>query len=260
MHVSRPIRQARRHQLQDLAQIPSAVVLGWRQWPPTPARPPRRRPRPPPHRLLQTGDVRQGPTTRTGRRPELAQQCPPRIPNISSCTARPGGCGQSWSLSASTPQITAHYGGCMCSSHGKQPRRPRSTDPPVIPALAMTRPAATGRQARSCAARTGGGSRMPTPRDQWASGTISARSPLASSFPPGCIRNRVICLRMATTISGGNEMTQPIAANGPLLTVRNLAVVVAFIAVALVLSLVAARTGQSGQAVTQVHHISHPWR
>ena len=55
-------------------------------------------------------------------------------------------------------------------------------------------------------------------------------------------------------------MTQPIAANGPLLTVRNLAVAGTFIAVALLLWLVAARTGQSAQAATQIHHFSHPWR
>jgi hypothetical protein len=55
-------------------------------------------------------------------------------------------------------------------------------------------------------------------------------------------------------------MTQPIAANGSLLTVRNLAVVVTFIAVALLLWLVAAKTGQSAQALTQVHHFSHPGR
>jgi hypothetical protein len=56
------------------------------------------------------------------------------------------------------------------------------------------------------------------------------------------------------------QMTQPIAANGPILTVRNLVVVVTFIAVALVLWLVAARTGQSAPAATQIHHFSHPWR
>jgi len=55
-------------------------------------------------------------------------------------------------------------------------------------------------------------------------------------------------------------MIQPVATSPSLLTVRNLAVVLTFIAVALVLWLVAARTGQSAQAVTQVHHISHPWR
>jgi hypothetical protein len=55
-------------------------------------------------------------------------------------------------------------------------------------------------------------------------------------------------------------MTQPIAANGPLLTVRNLAVAGTFIAVALLLWLVAARTGQSVQAATPIHHFSHPWR
>jgi hypothetical protein len=42
--------------------------------------------------------------------------------------------------------------------------------------------------------------------------------------------------------------------------VRNLAVVVTFIAVALLLWLVAAKTGQSAQALTQVHHFSHPGR
>jgi hypothetical protein len=55
-------------------------------------------------------------------------------------------------------------------------------------------------------------------------------------------------------------MTQPIAASQPLLTVRNLAVAVTFIAVALLLWLVVARTGQSAQTATQVHHFSHPWR
>jgi hypothetical protein len=52
-------------------------------------------------------------------------------------------------------------------------------------------------------------------------------------------------------------MTQPIAASRPLLTVRNLAVAVTFIAVALLLWLVVARTGQTA---TQVHHFYHPWR
>jgi len=53
------------------------------------------------------------------------------------------------------------------------------------------------------------------------------------------------------------EMTQPIAVNGPFLTVRNLAVAVTLIAVALVLSLVAARTGHSAQTATQIYH---PWQ
>jgi len=57
----------------------------------------------------------------------------------------------------------------------------------------------------------------------------------------------------------GNEMTHPIAASRPLLTTRNLAIAVAFIAAALLLWLVA-RTGQSAQTATQVHHILHPWR
>ena len=55
-------------------------------------------------------------------------------------------------------------------------------------------------------------------------------------------------------------MTQAIAASRPLLTVRNLAVAVAFIAAALLLWLVVARTGQSVQTATYVHHIYHPWR
>ena len=55
-------------------------------------------------------------------------------------------------------------------------------------------------------------------------------------------------------------MTQAIAASRPLLTVRNLAVAVAFIAAALLLWLVVARTGQSAQTATYVHHINHPWR
>ena len=42
---------------------------------------------------------------------EPAQQSRHRIPDISSCTARPG--WQSLSLSAPTPQITAHYGGWL---------------------------------------------------------------------------------------------------------------------------------------------------
>jgi hypothetical protein len=54
-------------------------------------------------------------------------------------------------------------------------------------------------------------------------------------------------------------MTQPIAANGQLLTVRNLAVVT-FIAVALLLWLVAAKAGLSAQTATQVHHFYHPGR
>jgi hypothetical protein len=54
-------------------------------------------------------------------------------------------------------------------------------------------------------------------------------------------------------------MTQPIAASQPLLTVRNLAVAVTFIAVALLLWLVVARTGQSAQAATQVHFYL-PWQ
>lgn len=55
-------------------------------------------------------------------------------------------------------------------------------------------------------------------------------------------------------------MTHPIAASRPLLTARNLAVAMAFIAAALLLWLVLARTGQSAQTATQVHHILHPWR
>ena len=52
-------------------------------------------------------------------------------------------------------------------------------------------------------------------------------------------------------------MTQPIAANGPFFTVRNLAVAVTFITVALLLGLVAARTGHSAQTATQIYH---PWQ
>jgi hypothetical protein len=55
-------------------------------------------------------------------------------------------------------------------------------------------------------------------------------------------------------------MTQPIAAGQPLLTVRNLAVAVIFIAAALLLWLVAARTGQSAHTATFTTHIHHPWR
>jgi hypothetical protein len=55
-------------------------------------------------------------------------------------------------------------------------------------------------------------------------------------------------------------MTQPIAADGPRLTMRNLAVAVTFIAVALVLWLVVARTGQSTHAATQIPHYHHAWR
>ena len=55
-------------------------------------------------------------------------------------------------------------------------------------------------------------------------------------------------------------MTHPIAARRPLLTVRNLTVAVVLIAAALLLWLVAARTGQSAQTATNVHHIYHPWR
>jgi hypothetical protein len=55
-------------------------------------------------------------------------------------------------------------------------------------------------------------------------------------------------------------MTQPIAANGSFLTVRNLAVAVTFIAVALLVWLVVARTGQSAHAATQIPHFHHPWR
>ena len=54
-------------------------------------------------------------------------------------------------------------------------------------------------------------------------------------------------------------MTHPIAASRPLLTARNLAVVT-FIAVALLLWLVAAKTGLSAQTATQVHHFYHPGR
>ena len=52
-------------------------------------------------------------------------------------------------------------------------------------------------------------------------------------------------------------MTHPIAARRPLLTVRNLTVAVVLIAAALLLWLVVARTGQSAQAATQVHHFYH---
>jgi hypothetical protein len=55
-------------------------------------------------------------------------------------------------------------------------------------------------------------------------------------------------------------MTQPIAASRPLLTMRNLAVAVTFIAAALLYWLVVTRTGQSAQTAAQVHHIYHPWR
>jgi hypothetical protein len=55
-------------------------------------------------------------------------------------------------------------------------------------------------------------------------------------------------------------MTQPIAASRPLLTMRNLAVAVTFIAAALLVWLVVTRTGQSAPTATQVHHIYHPWR
>jgi len=44
------------------------------------------------------------------------------------------------------------------------------------------------------------------------------------------------------------------------LTVRNLTVAVVLIAAALLLWLVVARTGQSAQTATNVHHIYHPWR
>jgi hypothetical protein len=54
-------------------------------------------------------------------------------------------------------------------------------------------------------------------------------------------------------------MTHPIAADGPLLTVRNLAVVIMFIAVVLVLGLVAARTGHA-QTATQIQHFYHSGR
>jgi hypothetical protein len=52
-------------------------------------------------------------------------------------------------------------------------------------------------------------------------------------------------------------MSHPIAASRPLLTARNLAVAMTIIAVALLLWLVVARTGQTA---TQVHHFYHPWR
>ena len=55
-------------------------------------------------------------------------------------------------------------------------------------------------------------------------------------------------------------MTHPIAARRPLLTVRNLTVAVVLIAAALLLWLMVARTGQSAQTATNVHHIYHPWR
>ena len=55
------------------------------------------------------------------------------------------------------------------------------------------------------------------------------------------------------------EMTQPIAVNGPFFTVRNLAIAVTLIAVALVLWLVAARTGQSAQTATHFHPY-YSWR
>ena len=56
-------------------------------------------------------------------------------------------------------------------------------------------------------------------------------------------------------------MTQPITASKPLLTARNMAVAVTLIAVALLLWLVVARTGQSAHAAAyQLHHIHHPWR
>jgi hypothetical protein len=54
-------------------------------------------------------------------------------------------------------------------------------------------------------------------------------------------------------------MAQPIVANGPLLTVRNLAVVLTFMAAALVLGLVAARTGQAAHTAT-VFHPFYSWR
>ena len=54
-------------------------------------------------------------------------------------------------------------------------------------------------------------------------------------------------------------MTQPIATSRPLLTARNLAVAVTFIAAALLVWLVA-RTGQSAQTATHVHYILHPGR
>ena len=118
--LSRPTRRARRRQRPDLAQILGSVVPRWRQWPAALGRLVCRRPPQPPGLLLRTADIRRGPRTRTGRRPELAQQSPPRIPDISSCTARPG--RQSWMLSATTPQIMAHYGGGACSSAGQQLR------------------------------------------------------------------------------------------------------------------------------------------
>ena len=55
-------------------------------------------------------------------------------------------------------------------------------------------------------------------------------------------------------------MTQLIAASRPLLTVRNLAIAGTFIAAALLLWLVAAKTGLSAQTATQVHHFYHPGR
>ena len=55
-------------------------------------------------------------------------------------------------------------------------------------------------------------------------------------------------------------MTHPIAASQPLFTVRNLIVAATLIAVALLVWLLVARTGQSAQTATQVHHFSHPWR
>jgi len=57
-----------------------------------------------------------------------------------------------------------------------------------------------------------------------------------------------------------NETTQPIAASRPLLTIRNLAVAVTFIAAVLLVWLVVTRTGQSALTTTQVHHLHHPWR
>ena len=53
-------------------------------------------------------------------------------------------------------------------------------------------------------------------------------------------------------------MTHPIAARRPLLTVRNLTVAVVLIAAALLLWLVVARTGQSAQTATNVHHMYNP--
>ena len=126
--MSGPIRRARLGQLPDLVQIPGAVVPRRPEQLPRQARLPRRRPRPPPGPLLQTADIRQGPRPRTGRRPELAQ---PRIPDISSCT--PTG-WQLWSLPAPTPQIVAHYGGCMCSCVCQTATPPSHTDPPVTSA------------------------------------------------------------------------------------------------------------------------------